>query len=377
MIIQTDKQGSLTGLEKMLRQAEADSSVKAIMVLAGEANNFTPENSDILFRNVNKPIFGGIFPQIVFNTENLSKGTIVAGLTYKVSPFVLENISQQGGSFDKLIEDSIQVQPREDETIFLFVDGMSRDISGLLDSTFNHFGLISNYIGGGAGSVHFKPMPCIITGKGLLEDAAILAFSEIRSGIGVAHGWHPVSQPLKVTESDYNTVVSLDWKPAFEVYREIIAHVTKTNLQDVSFAGFAKNFPLGIAKMADELLVRDPVECHGNSMRCLGELPEKSFIYILNGDTKSLLAGAKKSRNIADDAFNSGNKKRNEVNPVVFIIDCITRAQLLGADFEKELIIASGGNVLIGALSLGEIANSGRDYLEFYNKTSVIALLED
>ena len=377
MIILTDKQGSLSNLGKMLREAEADTTVKAIMVLACEANNFTPENSDVLFRNVNKPIFGGIFPQILYNTENLLTGTIVAGLTHKVSPFVIENISKQSAGFDKLLEDTIQVRPKENETIFLFVDGISSDVSSLLDSAFNHFGLISNYIGGGAGSVNFTPMPCVITAKGLLQDAALFAFAEIRSGIGVAHGWLPVSQPLKVTESDYNTVVSLDWKPAFEVYREIIAHVTKTNLQDVSFAGFAKNFPLGIAKMADELLVRDPVECLGNSMRCLGELPEKSFIYVLHGDTNSLLAGAKKSRSIAGEAYYSQHKKRNEVKPVVFIIDCIARAQFLGADFKEELKIASFGNELIGALSLGEIANSGRDYLEFYNKTSVIALLED
>ncbi len=377
MIILTDREGSLQNLDKMLRVVEADSSVQSIMVLACEANNFTPENSDSLFCAVSKPIFGGIFPQVLYNTENLLTGTIVAGLTHKVSPFVIENISKQGASFDKLLEDTIKLQPREDETIFLFVDGMSSDVSSLLDSAFNHFGLISNYIGGGAGSVNFKSMPCVITAKGLLEDAALFAFSEIRSGIGVAHGWLPVSQPLKVTESQYNTVVSLDWKPAYEVYREIIAKFSQTPLKEITFTGIAKSYPLGIVKMADDLLVRDPVECNGNAMRCLGELPQKSFIYVLNGDKKSLLKGAEKSRNMANEAFFSQLKNQNEIKPVVFIIDCITRAQFLGTDFEEELKIASDGNQLIGALSLGEIANSGREYLEFYNKTSVIALLED
>lgn len=377
MKIQVDKNGNLPNLEKMLLDAEADISVQAIMVLACEANNFTPQNSDILFKNCKKPIFGGIFPQILFNTENLTQGTIVAGFNHKVTPFVIENISNPDIDFDNLLASVIYEKPAADKTIFLLVDGMSSNISTLLDSTFNHLGLISSYIGGGAGSITFKQMPCVITGKGILQDAAIFAFADMGSGVGVAHGWHPVSRPLKITASNSNTVDSINWQPAFEVYREIIASVLQTNISDITFEQFAKSFPLGIVKMADELLVRDPVKCNGNSLECLGSLPQNSFVYVLRGDTETLLTGAKKSRSIAEDVYFSRHGKSDGMKPVTFFIDCITRAQFLGKDFEKELEIASGGNALIGALTLGEIANSGRDYLEFYNKTSVIGILEN
>lgn len=377
MFIQVDKEGTLSNLKKMLLKAEADPTVEAIMVLACEANNFTPENSDAFFKAVRKPLFGGIFPQILHNTENLLQGTIVAGFPKKVNPYIIENISNPDVNIDQLMEDAIKELPAADKTIFLFVDGMSRTIASFLDCTFNHLGLLSNYIGGGAGSLSFKPIHCVITGKGLLQDAAIFAFADMGSGVGVAHGWHPVSAPLKITSSKYNTVFSLDWKPAFEVYREIIAHVTQNEIRDITFEKFAKSYPLGIVKIADELLVRDPVSYHENSMVCLGELPQNSFVYILSGDTTSLLAGAKKSRDIAENIYYSRIDKHRTSRPVTFFIDCITRVQFLGNDFKEELRIASAGNELIGALSLGEIANSGRDYLEFYNKTSVIAILED
>ena len=60
-----------------------------------------------------------------------------------------------------------------------------------------------------------------------------------------------------------------------------------------------------------------------------------------------------------------------------FFIDCISRVLFLEGDFEQELqAVSRSGIPLIGALTLGEIANSRNDYLEFYNKTSVVGVLQ-
>jgi hypothetical protein len=377
MIIRIDEEGSLENLEALLSEVVADPRVKAVMVLACDANGFTPSNSDHLFTEISKPIFGGIFPQILTESDNLEKGTIVAGIFQEVSLFLLKNISSHWVDVDKMLSIPFEGKPVIGKTTFLFVDGMSRNIASLLESTFNHFGLGSNYIGGGAGSMSFKPIPCIITPEGLLKDAAIYAFADMVSGVGVAHGWHPVSEPLKVTETSYNTVVSLDWKPAFEVYRDIIAHENQVESKDINFDTVARSYPIGVVKIADELLVRDPVKCEKNSMICLGEMPLNSFVFILRGDAESLLAGASKSRQRAESGYYSKMDKAKESEPpVVFFIDCITRVLYLEDKFKEELTIAAGGNKLIGALSLGEIANSGNDYLEFYNKTSVVGIVE-
>ena len=56
-------------------------------------------------------------------------------------------------------------------------------------------------------------------------------------------------------------------------------------------------------------------------------------------------------------------------------MDCISRVLFLGERIVDELETAAGDRELYGALTLGEIADDGRNYLEFYNKTSVLGLL--
>ncbi|NVO19561.1 MAG: FIST C-terminal domain-containing protein [Bacteroidetes bacterium] len=378
MIIKIDKEGNLAKLEMMLSELLADSSVKSIMMLACDENFFTPYIVDPLLSRLNKPVFGGIFPQILTESETLTKGTILAGLTCEVSLFVIKNISHPLTNIDQQMEIPFSGKPVINKTNFLFVDGMSTSIAKLLESSFNHFGLKSNYIGGGAGSMSFKPTPCIITPEGILQDAAIFAFADMTSGVGVAHGWSPISGALKVTEACDNKVISLDWKPALEVYRDIVVKESGSAGFPFDFDKLAKKYPIGIVKMADELLVRDPVKTEDQSLVCLGELPLNSFVFVLNGDSASLLEGARRSRSLAESVFSSRKVSPNlSSTSVTFFIDCITRALFLGDQFNEELHIASGGGKLIGALSLGEIANSGSDYLEFYNKTSVVGIVAD
>jgi len=57
-------------------------------------------------------------------------------------------------------------------------------------------------------------------------------------------------------------------------------------------------------------------------------------------------------------------------------IDCISRVLFLGDNFQEEInAILQYNQNLVGALSLGEIANTSKEYLEFYNKTSVVAVI--
>jgi hypothetical protein len=256
--------------------------------------------------------------------------------------------------------------------MFVFVDGLATRIGALIDSLFNVFGLEINYVGGGAGSLTLQQKPCLFSNKGLLQDSALLALFNSSSGIGVSHGWHSIHGPLKVTEVERNVIKTLDWRPAFDVYRQVLADENGVEITQENFFDVAKAFPFGINRLGSEKIIRDPISVTENGdLVCVGEIPDGSFVDVMTGDTKSLVQAAAA-------ALKQGKSscKAQSANATTFFIDCISRVLFLEDEFKQELDAVYDETMpLVGALTLGEIANSGDGYLEFYNKTAVIAVL--
>jgi hypothetical protein len=200
----------------------------------------------------------------------------------------------------------------------------------------------------------------------------VLAVLDVPSSIGVSHGWTYVSGPYKVTESTRNVIRTLNWQPAFDVYRSVIDPMIEQPLSQENFFDFAKRHPLGIARVNAENIVRDPILVGDDgSLICVGEVLEESHIDILHGDPESLINAARQASTLSRQSFHGASE-----DTLTFVVDCISRVLFLGDEFENELQAISGGGAMIGALTLGEIANNGQDYLEFYNKTVVVGLLE-
>lgn len=376
MKVLLDREGSSSELVRCIKQLESDATVKGIMILSCDANGITPEKVDSALRECTKPIWGGIFPGLLYEKERLERGSIVAGLHQRAKTTVLKNISDPDSDQEDRMEE-IELEDLENSTMFVYIDGLSPGVERVKDTLFDHLGLTSNYIGGGGGSLSFVQRPCIFTNEGLLADAAVLSIVDAKSGIGVAHGWQPVSEALKITEVDRNRVISINWKPAFAVYKEIVEALSGMRFAETGFFELAKAYPLGIVKMAKEMVVRDPIEVkEDKDIICVGEIPANSFVYVLHGDKDSLLQGAKDARTWAENSFSEIPAKESGPLPTTVFIDCISRVLFLQDDFPSELEAVHRGGQLIGALTLGEMANTGKFYLEFYNKTSVVCLLE-
>lgn len=370
MWLALDRSGELEALSAILNQAFAQTDVGTILVLAADGNGWTSATLDPILKATGKPVFGGIFPQLLHAGERLEQGAVVVGLPGRCGIAVVEDLSSPDADYDAALQDAFPDTP-EAGTMFVLVDGFSRRISALIDALFNQFGLSLNYLGGGGGSLSLQQKPVVITPAGLRQDVAVLAWLEMDSGIGVAHGWQPVSQAYRVTESEGNVIVSLDWRPAFEVYREVVESHARQLFGADNFFSLAKAYPFGIAKLGGEFVVRDPLMADGERLVCVGEVPAGAFVHILHGNRDMLVAAAADARQAAERGFPAAATPQLE-----FFVDCISRVLFLEGDFGMELEAARHGELpLVGMLSIGEIANSGQDYLEFYNKTSVVALI--
>ncbi|PKL48389.1 MAG: histidine kinase [Candidatus Riflebacteria bacterium HGW-Riflebacteria-2] len=369
--------GTSEGLAQAVESLLKEEEPAGLMILAADANGFTPENLDPVLQSLKTPVFGGIFPQIIHSGQNHVKGSVIVAMHVTPEIVCVKNLSDSEALYEEQLAPFSDKwgQPKNsnDETFIVFVDGLSRRISSLIEDMFYCFGLQRNYIGGGAGSLSFCQKPCLITPKGLLQDAAVIAKLPLSCGTGVAHGWEAISEGMKVTQAEGNVLQTLDWRPAFDVYRELVEAHSGLHFTEDNFFDIAKSYPFGISRLDTEVIVRDPLmKNQNNCLVCVGEIPPGSFVRLLHGRPESLIDAATKARQLAEQATRSHTDSGN-----AFIIDCISRVLFLEDRITEELKAAGGKHRLFGALTLGEIANSGQDYLEFFNKTTVIGIFDE
>jgi len=378
MEIHLDRSGTVHGLRQILEQASQGDHIGGLLILACDENGFVPSEVDELLQRVPIPLFGGVFPAIIHDREQLQVGTIVACLNGDCDVRVVADLSDRSVDFDQVI-DGLGMQAEDARTMLVLVDGYSQCISGLIYSLFNVVGLGVNYIGGGAGSINpdalnMEQKPCLMTNQGMVKDSALLVMMDVPSGIGVSHGWTRLTGPFKVTESEGNAIKTLDWKPAFEVYKAVVDEHAGREITTANFFDVAKAYPFGLTRLESETVVRDPFTVNEDGALVVAtEIPQESYVDILTGDANSLVNATQAAVARAEESFQGTPAEKTTL-----FIDCISRALFLGDGFCREIdVVHDPERPLIGVLSLGEIANSGDAFLELFNKTTVVGVLGD
>ncbi len=317
-------------------------------------------------KTIDKTVIGGIFPEVIRNGKRTGDSAILLGLPFPMTYIAIKNFEEE--AIIEKISEGINEDIDESSSFLVFIDALVSKKHVLFDCLYNYYGAIPNYLGGGAGTLKFEPLPCVVSNEGLLEGAAIVATIPRKINLGVAHGWSPISTQLKVTEVSNNEIISLNWKPAMEVYQAIVEEHSKKAFDFKDFFNSTKSYPFGIQKLNGNTIVRDPFKTENGRVFLLDAVDEGAYVQILYGNLDSLIAGASQARKKAEkESTNLDN---------TLIIDCISRVLFMEDKFEEELKKIDPLSNSFGALTLGEIANNGDEYLDIYNKTAVVGIFE-
>lgn len=178
-------------------------------------------------------------------------------------------------------------------------------------------------------------------------------------GVGIRHGFAPISKPRQITRARANVLIELDHQPATSVYEEYFGAdlVQRMRRDGLSRQGIA--FPLGIQHGADDQwLLRNVVSVRDDgSLSCSGELEEGSWLQLMIGNRELALEAARRA---AQDAVQSLNHVAG-----VLVFDSAARRRLLGSQHAAMDIAAIrhiiGPKVpLAGCYTYGEQAPMGQ-----------------
>lgn len=324
--------------------------------------------------DLNIVFYGGIFPGIIYGTQQYDSGVVAMCLPGLGAPVVVTGLGAEVVDLPDF-DERVTVTP-EQCTAMILVDGLTSNISDFLGAMFHYLGDAVHYVGGGAGSLSLQQAPCVFTSEGVFQDAAVVAFLDLKSHLGVQHGWERLMGPLVATKTQNNMILELNWENAFDVYRRVIEADAGVTLQQDNFFDVAKGYPFGIFKEGLEDVVRDPISVtDAGALMCVGDVPENTTLNILKGFNPKLIAAAGR-------ATTESLSAQQDNIAHCFVVDCISRVIFLQDDFVGELeIIAHNIQeveaqcVPCGVLSLGEISSYGDGLLEFFNKTVVVGVL--
>ncbi|WP_299263350.1 FIST signal transduction protein [Halorientalis sp.] len=323
---------------------------------------------EAFLRNLDVPVFGGLFPELIYRGEKKESGTVVCGLTTPPDVTTVPELSDPTQEYTNYLHPDLPVEGYE--TAFVFVDAYATNVERFVESLFRTYSVELNYIGGGAGTLETEQQPCLFTGDGVIEDSAVVAAVDSPLQLGVKHGWQEIAGPFRVTDADGPTLQTLDGAPAFSVYKETVDEHASAELTRDDFFETAKEYPFGIARIDSEQIVRDPFEVtDDDGLSCFGDVPSGEFVNILEGQPESLIDAAAKAKEQtgADEADAEA----------LFFFDCISRVLYLNDEFERELdSVRTDGTPTVGALTIGEIANDGSGHLDYYNKTAVVGSVD-
>lgn len=350
------------------------SGASSLLILACTADQWSADQLDPVLNSLAVPVIGGSFPGIIHQDRCLRRGTLVIGLRVKLEIAILRGLATDAAELEDRLRRACSTLPRGASLITL-IDGRARNIEQVVEALYTVTGNNHDTIGAGAGNTDPGQQPCLITAQGLLQDVAVIAAYPGKLRRGFSHGWEILDGPYLITGASGNRLETINYTPAFEIYRERVAQAVGHDVNPQDFFAMARHYPLGIEKLGGDILVRDPIQLEDNTLICGGEIPENAMVYVLQGQAGQLIRAATDAAGSAQDAFGPATAAHV---PAALVFDCVSRMHFLGDNFGTELQAISRrlGDCqhVFGALALGEIANIRSGPIDLLNCSTVVAV---
>ncbi len=366
-------------LEKQLAAWKSDLPKMGVLILLPEAERDSVPLIQRIFASQKVPLVGAIFPALTEGGEFRIQGAWL--LRFDEMPYsaLYPDLPQEPeeirAAMDAITGDiKAHLGESRDITLFLLFDAMVPNIATLLDELYLRLANRVHYMGANAGSESFKPMPCLFDGSRIIQNGVLAMLLQPHRGTVLEHGYVAPAQVLTATSTEGNRILQIDWRPAFDVYREIARAVYKVEIDQQNFYQYAVHFPFGIVRANGMILVRIPVALEKDgSLFCVGEVPPNALLTLLKApevDSVQTIV-----------ALTEGLRALGDVPGELLLFYCAGRRLHLGikaAENELRLLAKhTGAAQIAGALSLGEIGGSSQwEYPQFHNATLVASYWE-
>lgn len=361
-------------IEQILSAYAAPKTGAGIVALLPEAEKEQLPLLQEACRRHGLELAGGVFPALIEQQHFVRHGACLLYFEQMPPNFLLPAINQGKVPAGRQVVDAAReclksaAAGAPKPTLFMFFDSMVPNIASILDDIYLDLANRVEYGGVNAGSETFQPMPCLFDERALIGDGVLGMLLPGSMAPTLEHGFAQPERAMSATSTEGNRIAMIDWRPAFDVYQEIIKAQYGIDLTRDNFYEYAVHFPFGILRAGGDVVVRIPVALTDDgSLYCVGEIPENAMLVLLQAPE----AGANACIEHLADKLRMTHGSLTGRTLLTFY--CAGRHMHLGEDAENELAelhAATAVDEMAGALSLGEIGSTVRwGYPMFHNAT--------
>lgn len=376
-----DSAGAGSELGRSLREALGGSAPDAVVVFASARHDYDALLS-ALAETAGTHCIAGSSSAGEFTNRGRGEGQVSAlGIRSGDMKFAVglgQGVSTNPGEAARQLTEAfrgIASPPLPYRNALVMTDALAGHTDPLVEELTLRTGGEYRFFGGGAGDDGRFHTTHVFAGTKSYTNAvcALEILSAKPLGIGVAHGWEPASEPMRVTEAQGTILVGLNGAPALEAI-QAYARQSNQHFDAADPLPFFLHNVIGI-RSPEGYRLRVPLAIGENgSIACAAAIPEGSVVHIMKANAESAVQAARQATEAALQGL-SGHKPA-----AAFVFDCVATRLRLGRAFEDELqacaeLLKPAG--FVGCNTYGQIARAEGQFSGFHNCTAVVCVLPE